>query len=267
MKKRIKFLLCSFIFSIILLGVCGCGNKETKEEEQIPEKTYSIMYTDASGNVNNKEVKYGSTYTIDVNNMEKVGYEFLGMYDAEVGGTKYTNSKGMSLSTYNDNYDLVLYPQYNIKKYTINLDYGEFDGDIKSLEIEYGDVLLELPLNLTIDKYEFKGWYTKENCSGKQIASSSQIINKNAIFNTTNFDISNDTSSVTLYAGYSLRKYKVTCIFNENTEAEILEVPYGTNVSDIRTSTKIEGKEVVSWSLTDKGENYNDIITSDINSS
>ena len=47
----------------------------------------------------------------------------MGLYDAEVGGTQYVSASGASLSPFNDGKNMVLFPQFKAKDYTVILDY------------------------------------------------------------------------------------------------------------------------------------------------
>lgn len=56
---------------------------------------------------------------------QRTGYTFEGLFDAEVGGTQYVSANGSSVSVFSDKKNMVLFPHFKAKTYSIILDYQE----------------------------------------------------------------------------------------------------------------------------------------------
>lgn len=249
MRKKIISVI-SVLLSAILLNVCiliGCsGGNEGGE--------YVIQYSYGTETYQLK-VTSGMPYALDVI-PEKVGYSFEGLFDKDEGGNQYISANGSSLAPFRGNKNIVLFPHFSAKQYTVILDYqqAEVTGS-RQLAVSYDESLPELPKNLTREHKEFTGWYTAENCGGTQIADKYGLIPIVSVVNDKNFDVSGEY--ITLYAGFETEKITVTCAFNFETNAEKIQVDYGTPVSEIVTKTRINGEAPLTWSKTQGGEVFN----------
>ena len=119
MRKKI-LLLSVFVCCIVLLlaftVACDDKNEENGDGNQTGTVTsYIIQYTDNTGTYN-IEVTPGAPYSMP-SIPQKEGYEFAGLFDAEVGGTQYVNSHGASLAPFTDNRNIVLFAQFKPKQY------------------------------------------------------------------------------------------------------------------------------------------------------
>ncbi len=264
MKKIHKF-LGIILACLMLFSLCACGdNGGTNTTEP---QTFTIQYTDSTG-VHSIEVQSGNLYSIS-SIPEKNGYEFMGLYDAEVGGTQYISAGGSSVSVFTDNKNIVLYPRFKAKEYTLVLDYqGAAVTGCRSMKVAYGSEINELPLNLTLENKNFQGWYTSPNCEGKQITDQYGVIPANRRVNETTFDLSDPNGDIFLYAGYEYKEFTVTFYIKENSIPEEVRVEYGTHIVDILPKTRVDGKAVLSWSKkrndTNQEEIFNGIVTNDI---
>lgn len=254
MNKRLLSIVCIAMTAILMFCFVACDNTPVNTEPKI----YTIQYADDSG-VHQIKVIENRGYSLE-NIPQKFGYEFLGLYDAEVGGTQYVSSKGTSVSNFTDGTNLTLYPHFKAKEYKVVLDYqGSGVVGERQLIVPYGSDLPELPKNLTGEHKEFSGWYTKANCEGVQIADKYGNIPLVSVLNEANFDLS--SGSVILYAGFEEEKVSVTCCFEAGMDTEQIQVPYGTSASDIIPETRVNGKAVLSWSKTQGGEIFIGKIT------
>ena len=81
-KSKLKIASCFVaLISLCVVIFAACGGNGNETTPQIP--TYTIQYTDNTG-VHSIEVQSGKVYSIR-SIPEKNGYEFMGLYDAEVG--------------------------------------------------------------------------------------------------------------------------------------------------------------------------------------
>ncbi len=232
-------------------GLFGGGDDDTTQTEPVE---YTIQYTDDAG-THSIKVKDGDPFALEVI-PTRTGYDFMGLYDAEVGGTQYVSASGSSLTPFTDKKNMVLFPQWKAKEYTIVFRYDEnavFSGD-RSLSVHYGERLQVLTSNPSLENSVFKGWYTEENCGGTQIADRTGVIPDKAIVNEKNFDLSNPDGFIYLYAGFEMQKYTVTFYFGSGMQPETVEVEHGTPISEVVPNTRNEdGFAVLSWSERESG--------------
>lgn len=249
-KFTLSFAVIALACSIILSG-CNMFNCNSAPSER------TIQYTNENG-VQNLTVMDGETYVLDV--MPRFGYDFIGYFDAAEGGTKYTDENGASLAVYDVGKNIVLFPQYKAKEYTLILEADEeASGDFsRSVKIKYNDPLPELPTELTIAHKTFNGWFTQEGGRGEKIADRRGVLPEKSIFNKDNYNLTAATESIRLYADFGWQKYNVTFRFGNGLADETLSIDYGTDVSKILPSTRNkEGKGVISWSTSYGGEPFN----------
>lgn len=260
MKKKGFAAICVAVVMLIscMTFFTGC---DYETPVNTTPKEYTIQYTDDSG-THTITVTDGMPYSLDVV-PEKTGYDFLGLYDAEVGGTQYVSASGSSLAPFTDKKNMVLFPQYKAKDYTVILDYqGAAVTGSRKITVAYGSSLPELPKNLTGDHKEFAGWYTEAECGGTQIADQYGLIPLVSVLNEQNFDLS--TSSITLYAGFEMEKHTVTFCFEVGMDTEDMQIAYDTPINQVVPKTRVNGEAVLTWSKTQGGEVWNGKVTSDM---
>lgn len=261
MKSKFLAATCTVIAILMTCTVflAGCFGNSTPEDTT--PKEYTIQYTDDRG-THQITVTAGMPYSLDVV-PTKNGYTFMGLYDAEVGGTQYVSASGASLSPFNDGKNMVLFPQFKAKDYTVILDYqgAAVTGD-RQLTVAYGSSLPELPKNLAVEHSKFAGWYTQQNCEGTQIADEYGLIPVVSVLNDTNFDLSGEY--VYLYAGFEAEKHTVTFCFESGMDTEEVQVPYNTSISEVVPTTRVNGNAVLTWSKTQGGEVWNGKVTDDM---
>ncbi len=258
MKKVFYGIVCAVLAATLSVGFIGCAS----DNEPTAPKEYTIQYTDESG-AKQITVTQGQPYSLAVI-PEKTGYIFLGLYDAEVGGTQYVTASGSSVSPYNEGRSIVLYPQYKAKEYTVILDYqGATVTGSRQLKVDYGTELPELPKNLSLEHKNFTGWYTQENGKGVQVADMYGTLPKVSVVNEINFTLASD-GYIYLYAGFETEKFNVTCYFDEGMDEEIVKAEWNTPVSKIVTKTRKNGEAPLTWSKkSDKSELFNGNIEGD----
>ena len=252
--NSIGIVLLIWMFCLVLLSSCGLfGSGGNDDGGQPALKEYTIQYTDDIG-THTLTVIDGATYSLEVL-PERTGYNFLGLFDAEVGGTQYVNAKGTSLAPFTDKKNLVLFPQYKAKEYTLVLDYqGAAVMGERSYTVKYDGKLPELPKNLVLEHSEFMGWFTEENCGGIQVADAYGLIPDKSTGDEKIFDIGNEGEYLYLYAGFGVEKFTVMFNFGSGIPAEEIEVEYNTPISEVVPSTRNEdGFAVLSWSKTQSG--------------
>ena len=255
-KKRTSIVCC--IMAILMAGILslsGCGFFEFGGgggTSSVAPKTYTIQYTDDAG-THTLEVEDGSPYSLE-SIPRREGYDFIGLFDAEAGGTQYVLANGSSVSPFTDKQNMVLFPQYKAKQYTVILDYGgaAITGE-RQVEVSYGESLPELPKNLTLDHSTFSGWYTAANCGGVQVADEYGLVPVVSVVNSDNFDLTGEY--ITLYAGFETETFTVTFNFGNGIQPEEMQIAYNTPISQVVPETRnSDGKAVLSWSKTSSGD-------------
>lgn len=260
MKRKITLIVSVITVLVTCMGLLvSCfwgGGSNDKDEPQ----TYTIMYTDDAGK-HEITVTDGMPYTLESVPYKK-GYVFLGLYDAEVGGTQYVTASGASVSPFTDKKNMVLFPRFNAQTYKVILDYqGAPVTGSRELNVSYGSSLPELPKDLVLDNKIFSGWYTAVNCGGTQIADKYSLIPVVSVVNDTNFDLSGDY--IYLYAGFETKKITVTCCYEAGMPTEEIKVDYGTPISSFVSETRVNGEAVLYWSKSQDGAVFNGNITED----
>lgn len=264
-KKFLPVVLAAVSAAFCALILTGCGffgafDGDDDDKPSTPQK-YTIQYTDESG-VKQLTVTQGQPYSLKVV-PEKTGYTFMGLYDAEDGGTQYVTSSGSSVSPFSDGKSIVLYPQYKAKEYTVILDYQGADvTGSRQMKVNYGAELPELPKNLSLEHKDFTGWYTEPDCGGVAVADKYGLVPLVSIINEQNFDI--DSSNITLYAGFAIEKHAVTFHFGAGIENEVMQVEYDTPIRQVVPKTRVENKAVLTWSKAQDGDVWNGKVTSDM---
>lgn len=259
--KKVKMAILSCAMAVVMASVslfAGCGlfggdnNNDDNNNNNTPTE-YTIQYTDDVGS-HTITVTDGAPYSLEVI-PERLGYDFLGLFDAEVGGTQYVSANGSSLAPFTDKKNMVLFPQFAAKEYTVVLDYqGATITGQRSVTVKYGEKLPELPKNLSKEHSVFAGWYTEANCGGIQVSDNASLIPDKSTVNESLFDIEGAGEYLYLYAGFNVETFTVTFNFGNGIQSQEIKVEYNTPISqivpDVRNS---EGEAVLSWSKTSNG--------------
>ncbi len=255
-------MFCSAFFSGC--GLSGNNNNHDDNTPVVPSE-YVIQYTDDTGS-HTLTVKDGVPYSLE-QVPERLGYDFLGLFDAKVGGTQYVDETGQSLAPFTDKKNLVLFPQFAAKEYTVVLDYqGATVTGQRSLTVKYNEKLPELPKNLSKEHSVFEGWYTEENCGGTQVADAYGLIPGKSTLNESLFDIDGTDEYLYLYAGFDVETFNVTFNFGSGIPSEEVKVEWNTPISEVVPETRnSEGQAVLSWSKTQSGSQiFTGNVTDDI---
>ncbi len=261
------------IVLMVLLLIGGAGFLAFRYYES-NKKVYTIMYTDGEETYT-LQVKHGELYSIPKPLPSKKGYVFMGLYDAEVGGTQYVSSTGVCITAFYDDKNLVLFPQFRSKTIKINLDYCEAAsaGD-NNLVAEYGEILPQLPANVIAtesEKFIFDGWYADSGCSEAKVAEVNGI--SNLKIDDLREYIKDD--AITLYAGFKIATFEITFYdcndfstsWNGFDPSPIttISVEYGALLSDVAPILRKNGETILSWSLNENSQEFTGQITSEQN--
>ena len=246
MKKKILLTTIVVCMAIIAVSLIGCTD-DSEESPSLSEVTFTIQYTDDTG-THTINVGYGMPYALE-SIPQRTGYDFTGLFDAQVGGTQYVDANGASVAPFNDTKNLVLFPQFKAKQYRIILNYGEAPvTGTREINVEYNSEIQELPTNLSVANMDFKGWFTEQNCGGTQIADTYGLLPDRRLVTEQNFDLSNANGYIYLYAGFTATLRTVT-FYTGNGNAPIeMQVAHGTPISEVVPDYRDEnGFAVLEW--------------------
>jgi len=191
-------------------------------------KTYQVTYQGngaTGGSTGPQTFNHGSSVSIAANGFTKNGYHFTGWNTkADGSGTKYAAN-----AVYSTNAALTLYAQWEINTYTVTYVLG-FEGtsNITTNASAFPDQTKTHGVVLTLHSgteptatgYQFKGWNTKADGSGKSYALGEV------------YDIDAD---LTLYAQWDPTPYTVTYVINglpadKASKFEVQYAPINTEV-------------------------------------
>ncbi len=244
------------IVGIIIFLTVGGGVdiiKDLVDKNLYEGNSYTVTYYDGS-DLQEIVVTNGKAFQL-TSVPEKVGYTFLGLFDAQEGGNKYVDENGVAINPYAERKDLRLYAQYEIKSYALIFDLqgGSANGMQVNSTVNYGEKLNDVPDYITYYGRTFNGWYTAPNGEGTKITEGATVVNE------ATFTIEANTTSIICYAHWELITYDVILNIKKNDGygeiVERIKVPHGTPISSIRTETLVDGNNmVVGWSYDPNGK-------------
>lgn len=265
--KKSSSLICIvfaliFILSFTFSG-CGLFGNSTTETD---DKTYKIMYSDGA-KIHTIEVKNGEIYSLS-SIPSKDGYDFLGLYDAEVGGTQYVTASGVSVSAFNDKKNMTLFPQFKPREYTVVLDYGEGAAvGITEFQIERDEKFPILPSGVYIPNkhyMNFIGWYSDSNWHTQAIKVCGEDGVSDKTFDANFVGLLNDDGKAILHARFEKQKYTVTFYDNANNVIKEATVSYGDDINTVSKGIKVGGQQVIGWTKYPNGERFKGAVLEDL---
>lgn len=148
------------------------------------------------------------------------------------------------------------------KTLLIHLDLdGGYAGDSSAVTVgKLGEKIEGLPLKIIKTGFAFSGWYTALGCSGYQIADQNGIITDRSILNSDIYGLTEESETLTLYAGWIREKVPVSLILES--QRYTVEIEYGSYLNSITLSN---GATALSYSVNPSGYPlYQDPITNKI---
>ena len=187
--------------------------------------TYTVTFDANEGTVTPAEqtVTYGSHYG-ELPTPTREGYTFAGWFTEQNGGTKVMADTKVTTA---ENHTLYAYWMQNI--YDVSFDANGGKEAYEPKKVRHGDVYGTFPLTPTRIGYKFAGWYTEKD-GGAKVELGDVV-----------------TSSHTLYAHWTAKKYTVTFNANGGTvEPKTQTVTYGSTYGELPTPTR-KGYTFVGW--------------------
>ena len=221
MKKRILFVMSSFLFAMVLI-LTSCTRK-----------IFTITFeTNGGSTVESIQVPFNEI-AIQPENPTKEGYSFIGWYLDSGLNYKYDfNSKVEG--------EFKLYAKWQVNKYVVSFEtYG--GNSIANKTFDYGSTIeiSEVPSKVG---YEFAGWYTEPSL--------------NEEFTITTMP----ANDIKLYAAWDAIEYKVSFV-SDGVEIEDLaqEVSYDTKAT-LPTEPVKEGYTFAGWYNGNDAYNFDSLV-------
>ena len=207
-------------------------------------KGYHIKYELKGGTNSSKNpTSYNkTTKTIKLAKATKKGYTFAGWYSDKKFKNKVTQiTKG---STGNK----TLYAKWTANTYTIKFNSnGAKKGSTKQIQnVKYGSKAKLTKNGFERDGYEFIGWNTQKNGKGKTYKDKATVKNLTA----------SNKKTVTLYAQWKLKEYRITYALNGGRNDSKNPVTYTVKTKTIKLSDPVrDGYQFQGWYSDSKFKN------------
>lgn len=151
LKAGLLILTIVCLLSVVFFLITGCDDN----------KKFKIQYV--YNGIQTLEVQDGELYQLE-SIPSKTGYEFIGLFNSEDGGTKYVDKNGISTFPFSDKKDIILYVRFAPIVYAVVFEVGEGTlTDTASYELTYGSKFVDMPIaSSSIAYMNFVGWYIVE---------------------------------------------------------------------------------------------------------
>ena len=193
--------------------------------------TYTVTFEANEGTAEPKPqtVIYGSTYG-KLPTLTRDGYTFAGWFTEQNGGTKVMADTKVKTAK-----DHTLYAYWMQNIYDVSFDANGGKEAYEPKKVSHGDTYGKFPPEPTRIGYKFAGWYTEKD-GGAKVELGDVV-----------------TSSHTLYAHWTAKKYTVTFNANGGTVTpETMKVTYGCLYGELPTPTR-KGYTFVGWFTNSNG--------------
>ncbi len=245
--KRILGLILSVLFiTCCSLLIIGCSSADSGDNGGTDANHITITYYDEfSAEAKTKDILKESTSNTIY--LSKLGYTFLGLFDARTGGIEIFNSTGSQVVPLVSNTTLYARFQKNqYKKGFVVSQYGSVEN--RELSVSDGDIVTTLLEPNVMEGFEFIGWKLGEN--GELISDGTVVKDEYMHVDETTSSIwFNDTK---FYAEISVKKYKVSFYFNDGSyEVEEQKISHGSSVTMTPSvfDDANDDKEFLGWSM------------------
>ena len=179
---------------------------------------------------------YGEAMPVITTTPTRVGYVFLGYYDALTGGTKYYNADLSSANAWANDSNKTLYARWQGVSYSVSFDANNGTGTMADQEFEYGISEILDSNAFTRAGYTFAGWNTAADGSGTAYTDGASIFNLTTV----------NGETTTLYAQWLVNTYDVS--FDDVEEVfDSVTVTYDYNYGGISTDVSLLNGEVLAY--------------------
>lgn len=213
---------------------------DAEAEEAAAATTYSVTYVNGKTNPSNPTSYKKSANNIMLSDPTWKGYTFKGWYyDAEF-------TRRATMIKANTTGDKTFYAKWEANKYKVSFDgNGATSGTMKDMTCAYANTYSLRTNKFSRKGYDFTGWNTKANGSGKAYVDEDEIKNLN----------SNAGAVVTLYAQWKAHSYKVEFkgYRAESGSMSTLSCKYGKSYTLPANAFKKRGYTFVGWNTKTDG--------------
>ncbi len=238
----------------------SAGNDDVGGDSQTPSGTAKLFFD--ADNIVSCPLSNGKFDLSSISHhLNREGYTYKGIYDAETGGALVVSTGGDFLMVLEK--DIVLYPRFEALEYTLQFstEVGRLDAGKETMSLKTGSAISLFPTPLYDEnKYDFLGWeYNGELISDKTIPLPA--------YKNFNFGLADPNTPISITARFAPAVLKVIFDYNNGSyEQKIYETEYGAEFTfEFPTLTGLDC-EVEYWSEDPAGSvpYYPDTIKSSI---
>ncbi len=254
--KKISILILLLTLALsACFGLIGCGGGNGDGEGNKVNVTFDLSYAPTSG-AQTKTVQLDAEEDSSTLNglgvsSARLGYEFLGYFDSQVGGVQIFDKSGNQ--AFQITADITLYAQWQIINYQKSFASTSTFADVSEIDpisVKVGESIITLPTPEMTRGYEFIGWATGDLDNGGVLISNGGSVKSDYR------KISESNSSVwlnngTLIAVVEICKYTVSLIdYNNRDNNQELTYEHGSKIMDLPVLEHDEENklEFVGWS-------------------
>ena len=254
--KKISILILLLTLALsACFGLIGCGGGNGDGEGNKVNVTFDLSYAPTSGAQTKTVELDAEDDSLTLNGLgvssARVGYEFLGYFDSQVGGVQIFDKSGNQ--AFQITADITLYAQWQIINYQKSFASTSTFADVSEIDpisVKFGESIITLPTPEMTKGYEFIGWATGDLDNGGVLISNGGSVKSDYR------KISESNSSVwlnngTLTAVVEICKYTVELIDYKNRDNDQeLTYEHGSKIMDLPVLEHDEENklEFVGWS-------------------
>ncbi|MBQ8431267.1 MAG: InlB B-repeat-containing protein [Clostridia bacterium] len=258
MKRRFLWILLGLLLLAVCFTACDSGDDPDVGSQQGGDVT--VTYYITVGGEANQFIAYDGVLELyDI--PARMGYEFLGLYDAPEGGSQIVTPMGTGNVQVTK--PLTLYAHWRALSYTITFLPGE--GSLpegqSTMTVLYGETLSIFPIPER-EGYDFVGW---DDGYGALCSTGGTVNEDKRVFDESSYYFVN--TGVTLRAQWKEKKLAVVFDYNDGTyKTDAMEVAYGLPL-DPSTFPQVDDgtKFITGWSLSRSSQiNFEGKVTEDL---
>ena len=252
-KLSIFILLITLVLSAVI-GFVGCSEEEDENPTTV-SVTFDLGYAPIS-EPQTKTVSLGmdeSSETLSSLGVTstRLGYDFLGYYDSQVGGVQIFDKNGNQAFAISA--DITLYAQWSIITYQKTFTSKSANANaqaVEPLQVKIGATISTLPKPVMVEGFEFIGWATaplEEN--GTLVSNGVTVKGEYRTVSANNASLWLNNSEFT--AIVDVCKYTVTLMdYKNNDNNDVKVFNYNTTVTDLPILEDDDEKKIefVGWS-------------------
>ncbi len=259
MKRKFLWILIGLLLLAACFTACGMGEEPGGNNGSVDGEVTVTYYLTAGGETKQVTAYDGVLELYDL--PTRMGYEFLGLYDAPEGGSQIVTPMGSCNVQVTK--PMTLYAHWRALSYTITFVPGEgtLPEGQATMTALYGETLSIFPVP-TREGYDFVGW---NDGYGQLCSNGGTVSESKRVFDDSSYYFVN--TGVTLYAEWAEKKLSVVFDYNDGSyKTDAIEVPYGLPLDPSTFPAVDDGSKLITgWSLSRSSQvNFEGKVTEDL---